>query len=93
MKLPAQLTDIAEEAFLNDMSLTAVYLPDGVKTIGGQAFRDCDNLQVIRIPASVTLIGEDAFAGTILVFAQVAEGSWAAHWFAANMPSVELVFE
>lgn len=93
VKLPAQLTDIAEEAFLNDMSLTAVYLPDGVKTIGAQAFRDCDNLQVIRIPASVTAIGEDAFAGTILAFAQVAEGSWAANWFAANMPSVELVFE
>lgn len=36
-------------------------IPDGVKTLGGCAFRDCNNIQHITIPKSVAAIGDLAF--------------------------------
>ena len=41
--------------------LTSVILPEGITTIGDDAFEDCDNLAAINIPNSVTSIGENAF--------------------------------
>ncbi len=38
-------------------------IPDGVKTIGALAFRNCTGLTEIVIPESVTCIGESAFSG------------------------------
>ena len=38
-----------------------VVIPDGVKSIGEEAFAFCENLTGITIPDSVTSIGEDAF--------------------------------
>ncbi len=38
-------------------------IPDGVTSIGDEAFRDCDNLTSVSIPDSVTHIGDEAFSG------------------------------
>ncbi len=41
---------------------TEIYrAPDGVTTIGNEAFRDCANLRIITIPDGVPTIGDRAF--------------------------------
>ena len=37
-------------------------IPDGVTSIGDNAFRNCDSLESIEIPESVTSIGDEAFS-------------------------------
>ncbi len=37
-------------------------IPEGVKTIGEDAFYFCPKLKSVTIPSSVTSIGEDAFS-------------------------------
>ena len=39
-----------------------VKIPDGITTIGHEAFEDCKSLTSITIPNSVTSIGDDAFS-------------------------------
>lgn len=52
---------IGENAFNSMDRLTAVTLPDTLKTIGKQAFYNCNYITTIVIPASVTYVGEGAF--------------------------------
>ncbi len=40
-----------------------VSVPDGVKRIGAEAFKDCGNIGKVVLPDSVEVIGEAAFAG------------------------------
>ncbi|MBQ4142647.1 MAG: leucine-rich repeat domain-containing protein [Thermoguttaceae bacterium] len=40
---------------------SSVEIPDGVTSIGDEAFRDCDSLTSVTIPESVTCIGENVF--------------------------------
>ena len=42
-------------------NLESVEIPDGVTTIGNQAFWKCYNLKKVNLPNSVTTIGESAF--------------------------------
>ena len=42
-------------------SLESVYIPEGVKSIGSQAFYGCSNISGIDIPSSVRTIGDGAF--------------------------------
>lgn len=56
------LTAIGYDAFDYCEGLTAITLPEGLKTIGGSAFYGCESLAAITIPASVTSIGSEAFA-------------------------------
>ena len=42
--------------------ITSYIIPNGVISIGGNAFRGCENLESVTIPDSVTSIGEGAFA-------------------------------
>ena len=44
-------------------NLTSVVIPDGVTSIGYNAFNGCHSLTSITIPESVTSIGESAFYG------------------------------
>ncbi len=60
--LPADLTSIEEGAF-EGLPMWQVTLPNGVKTIGSGAFRNCEALLVAVIPNSVTTIADDAFSG------------------------------
>lgn len=62
--LPANLTAIEAEAFLNDTSLTGkLTIPEGTGTIGARAFEGCTGLtEIAELPASLTEIGSRAFA-------------------------------
>ncbi|MCH5152083.1 MAG: leucine-rich repeat domain-containing protein [Clostridiales bacterium] len=44
--------------------ITSVVIPNGVTSIGEEAFENCVNLTSITIPDSVTYIGANAFTGT-----------------------------
>lgn len=59
--VPAKVTAIANNAFLNCSNLTSVVLPDGVTSIGESAFQGCSSLASINMPASLTTIGDNAF--------------------------------
>ena len=65
-KLPAQLKEIDEEAFMN-LPCEGVIVPDGCTSIGSKAFAGCDRLIYVKIPASVKYIAKDAFEGCELV--------------------------
>ena len=49
--------------FMSDKNLTSITIPDGVTTIGADAFWGCENLISVIIPDSVTLISNNAFWG------------------------------
>lgn len=53
-------TAISNFAFA-DTWLQGITLPNGVKSIGEQAFARCSQLENVTIPASVTSIGSEAF--------------------------------
>ena len=54
------ITALGDAAFRGSQ-FTAIMLPDGLESIGEEAFRGCSALTSIDIPASVTSIGENAF--------------------------------
>ena len=60
--LPAGLEHLRQEAFAGTQYVR-VYLPDGVKSIGAGAFRNCTELRTVRIPDSLEEIAPDAFEG------------------------------
>ena len=66
--LPASLTAIDEEVFLNT-SASTIIIPSGCKSIGKKAFSG-SNVHRIYIPESVTSIEESAFDGcsSVLIF-------------------------
>jgi len=59
--IPKGVTEIADEAFINQSEISSVMIPDTVTRIGISAFENCDNLTSISIPGSVTAIGNEAF--------------------------------
>ncbi len=63
LTLPEQTTQIGDEAFAADVSITKVVLPEGAQSIGAGAFRGCIRLLRIVIPSADTTIGADAFEG------------------------------
>lgn len=64
VKLPASLTEIESQAFMNASWLTGTCtIPEGTTTIGAQAFSGCSGITSLIIPQSVTRIGSGAFAG------------------------------
>jgi hypothetical protein len=60
------VTGIADEAFLNCVSVTNVTIVSGVTHIGNSAFEACTSLTGVTIPGSVATLGEYAFAATSL---------------------------
>ena len=67
--------EIEEEAFKGS-KITSIDIPEGVTSIGKNAFRECTNLTSITIPKTVTSIGYGAFCGcTSLKSVKFAEGS------------------
>ena len=53
---------IAPDAF-GGRSIWSVYIPDGVKEIGTNAFSHCEQLLSLHLPASVEKIGKSSFEG------------------------------
>lgn len=54
------ITEIPEEAF-KECALEIVTLPEGITTIGKDAFSDCHSLTSIQLPETLINIGSDAF--------------------------------
>ena len=52
-----------------------IILPQGITSIGKQAFSVCDALESVSLPASVTSIGRDAFDSSNLSSINVAQGN------------------
>lgn len=59
--VPEGVTEIADSAFMDCQSLSAISLPSTLTKIGDYAFKRCESLQEITIPDSVTEIGQAAF--------------------------------
>lgn len=67
MYLPAALTEIADEAFLNAGAMTGMLVcPEGMKSIGASAFSG-SGFQAIWVPESVVDISDTAFEGADMV--------------------------
>ncbi len=70
LNLPAQLTEIEDEAFLGNTAITTVVIPKSVERIGARAFSGCSNLIEVYFGNSNTIsIAPNAFdAGSSVVF-------------------------
>ena len=53
MVLPAGLTEIGEEAFINTELSGTLTIPEGVTTIGARAFYGCDEITELVLPSTV----------------------------------------
>ena len=63
MELPSTVTEIGDYACYYHNKLQEVVLSYGVKTIGNNAFANCDKLTYMLIPSSVTNYKADSFDG------------------------------
>lgn len=78
--LPHALVDLPDEAFgsasvlQGNHALVGVTLPDGLRTIGDNAFCACWSLANINFPSTLTSIGEDAFHGCNIQSAILPDG-------------------
>lgn len=66
---------ISEGLFYGCSSLKGLTnLPEGIKTIGKNAFKDCTSFSEITLPATVTRIGDSAFDSTIITTIDIPVG-------------------
>ena len=82
-ELPASLSEIQDEAFYQNTSLTEVRVPNGTRTIGARAFA-YSGLQKIYLPASVDSIDPTAFDGLTNDFLIVTPIDSYSHRYATN---------
>ena len=66
LTLPSQLLTIDEEAFYGDNCIEKVILPEGLESIGKNAFAN-SSATTVTFPKSLTDIDDTAFAGTSIV--------------------------
>lgn len=87
------VVEVGSDAFSNCKSLTNVYLPNSIKTIGEWAFAG-SNLYGIVIPNSVNTISHYAFSGSsltsIVIPESVKELGYCAFSYCQNLQSVKL---
>ena len=62
LTLPEDLTQVESEAF-HGTTAQVVFFPDGISSIGNQAFAACTDLQYAVIPAVNVTFGENIFTG------------------------------
>lgn len=61
VRLFCELEEIPEKAFVGSV-IERINLPDSVKAIGGEAFKECKNLKSIELPQGLERIGYNAFS-------------------------------
>lgn len=61
IKIPDNVTSIAENAFYKNFSLTSVVIPNNVVWIGNSAFAGCSNLTCVVLPENLKSIGSELF--------------------------------
>lgn len=59
--IPNSVTEIGDEAFLEQCETVTISIPNSVTRIGDDVFRNCDSLMIVAIPDSVKEIGDRAF--------------------------------
>lgn len=67
-------TDIPSGLFYGCTKLASVALPEGLQTIGGDAFNGDSALKTIALPDSIVSIGDSAFRGSGLASVEVPDG-------------------
>lgn len=71
-----EIKEISKKAFVGNMKLKNVYIEDGVKNIGEEAFKNCIKLESIRLPGTLETLLSGALAGTALTDIELPEGLW-----------------
>ena len=67
VEIKCAMPTISEGMFYGCSSLTGLpNLPDGVKVIGKNAFKDCTSFAEFVVPSTVTAIGDSAFDATVI---------------------------
>ncbi len=62
VRIPENVTRIADSAFYNCTALTGVNIPESVTEIGVCAFYGCSSLESLTIPSAVVSVGRGAFS-------------------------------
>lgn len=62
------------EVFSGCTSLKSIELPVGITWLGGDLFRNCENLTTVKFNAPVTVFGKGVFAGSPKVTFEIADG-------------------
>jgi hypothetical protein len=70
----SSLQEIPAYMFYNQPTMAEVKLPDNVKSIGDNAFGDCQSLSIVQIPNGVTFIDKYAFQDTKITEAVIPSG-------------------
>lgn len=65
IKFDKELSQLANNAFYGNTSLTSITLPEGITAIGNYAFSSCRSLISISLPQSLKSIGSCAFEGCL----------------------------
>jgi len=60
------VSELADGAFANHITMTSVTLPSTLKRIGTACFSNCTSLAEVTIPYGIKTIGTRAFMGTII---------------------------
>ncbi|MCR5333230.1 MAG: leucine-rich repeat domain-containing protein [Bacilli bacterium] len=69
LRLPSKfkghpVTAIDDQVFAKREELVKIVLPNSLKTIGNECFKDCKNLKQINVPKDLEVVGTDAFYNT-----------------------------
>lgn len=90
------VTMIGEKAFA-ETKITSIYIPEGVKQIGSEAFYSCKSLHTVSIPSTLTELPKECFSGcnklsTIIGFDNITHfGTWCFNYCRAI--KTELIFD
>ena len=79
LRLPVGLKRIEDEAFRDDASISEVILPEGIISIGANAFTD-SGLTEINLPSTLTSIDNSALPEPGMLTVTAVKGSWAYDW-------------
>jgi hypothetical protein len=62
LKIPGEITEIGEKAFIDNKNLKKITVHEGIQSIGEESFSGCSNLKEVVLPDTVHFIGYRAFA-------------------------------